>query len=61
MESKKPVEKRLYNIHEAAESLGMCERSIRNLVKRGLLKPKRILNKFLFSAAELNRFVAETV
>ncbi len=40
MDHKNAVEKRLYNIHEAAESLGMSEKSIRNLVTRGLLKPK---------------------
>ena len=55
----KTVLKRLYNIHEAAESLGVSTRSIRNLVGRGLLKPNRALHKFLFPAAELDRFVAE--
>jgi len=59
VDNNKVVEKRLYNIHEAATSLGISERSIRNLVKRGLLKPKLILHKFLFSASELNRFVAD--
>ena len=54
------VVRRLYNIHEAAQSLGMSTRSVRNLVERGVLKPKRTLNKFLFTPAELDRFVAES-
>lgn len=59
MASETAVVKRLYDIKEAAESLGMCTKSVRNLVQRGLLKPNRTLHKFLFSAAELDRFVAE--
>jgi len=51
------VTKRLYDINEAAETLGMSKSSIRKLVKRGLLKPNRTLHKFLFPAAELDRFV----
>lgn len=52
------VEKRLYTAKEAAESLGICDKSVRGLVKRGLLKPiKRAFHKFLFTPAELDRFV----
>ena len=59
MTEKSGVVKRLYNIHEAAESLGLSTRSIRELVDRKLLKPHRVLRKFLFPAAELDRFVAD--
>lgn len=59
MNDKKAVVKRLYDIHEAAETLSVSSDSIRKLVKRGLLKPNRSLHKFLFSAAELDRFCAD--
>lgn len=54
------IVKRLYTIKEAAESLGCSVHSIRRLVGRGLLKPNRALGKFLFSAAELDRFASES-
>lgn len=53
------VVRRLYDIKEAAESLGMGVHSVRRLVDRGLLKPNRTLGKLLFPVAELDRFVAE--
>jgi excisionase family DNA binding protein len=54
------VEKRLYTTIEAAESLGVCDKTVRDFVKRGLLKPiKRVIRTLLFSAAELDRFVSE--
>jgi hypothetical protein len=59
MMDKTVVAKRLYDIHEAADSLSMSTRSIRKLVERGLLKPNRTLHKFLFPTAELDRFVSE--
>jgi hypothetical protein len=54
------VVKRLYDLKEVAESLSMCTKSVRELVKRGELKPiKRVFYKLLFSAAELDRFVTD--
>ncbi len=55
----KSVVKRLYDIHEAAESLSVSTMSIRRLVGRGLLKPNRALGKLLFPATELDRFAAQ--
>jgi hypothetical protein len=58
MKTAEGVEKRLYTLKEAAGSLGICTKSARGLVKRGLLKPiKRAFHKFLFTPAELDRFV----
>jgi DNA-binding transcriptional MerR regulator len=55
------IEKRLYTLKEAAESLGVCTKSVRGLVKRGLLKPiKRAFHKFLFTPAELDRFIRDS-
>jgi DNA-directed RNA polymerase specialized sigma24 family protein len=50
------VFKRLYDVKETAATLSISTKSVRNLVKRGLLKPNRSLGKLLFSAAELDKF-----
>jgi len=48
--------KRLHDVKETAAMLSISTKSVRNLVKRGLLKPNRSLGKLLFSAAELDKF-----
>ena len=50
--------KRLYDVKETASTLSISDKSVRNLVKRGLLKPNRALGKLLFSASELDRFAS---
>lgn len=49
-----------YSKREAAQMLGICEKSVERLVKRGLLKPSRALRTPIFSLKEVERFLAET-
>ena len=49
-----------YTLPEAAEVLGLSQRTIRRLVNRGLLHPSRASQRFIFSHKELTRFLEET-
>lgn len=49
-----------YTLHEAAEALGLSKRTIRRLVRRGLLRPSKAVQRFIFSRKELDRFLEET-
>lgn len=49
-----------YRLPEAANLIGLSPRTIRRLVKRGLLRPSRASQRFIFSHKELTRFLEET-
>ena len=51
-------EKRLYDVKEAAFSLSVSPKTIRRLVKRGLLRPNRAIRRLLFSVVELDKFAS---
>lgn len=55
-EKQKPL---LVSYREAAESLGLCERKIWQLVKDGELKAVRVGRSVRIPVAELERFVAD--
>jgi excisionase family DNA binding protein len=44
---------------QAARRLSVSEKTIRDLVQRGLLRPNRKTRHLLFPVAELDRFLAE--
>ncbi len=46
-----------FQIHEAADYLGMSTITVRRLVQRGLLKPNRKIRHLIFPVRELNRFL----
>jgi len=50
------VSKRLHDVKETAATLSISTKSVRNLVKRGLLRPNRAVRKLLFSPDELDKF-----
>ena len=50
-----------YSVAEAAQMLGVCERTIRRLVARGLLRPSRALRHLLIPKKEIERFLEETL
>jgi excisionase family DNA binding protein len=52
--------KQYYTIKEAADYLSISDKSVRRLVKRGLLRPSRALRKLLIPIAELEGFFART-
>jgi excisionase family DNA binding protein len=49
-----------YSVKETAQLLGICEKSVRRLVARGLLRPSRALRHLLITRKELNRFLEDT-
>jgi excisionase family DNA binding protein len=46
-----------FQIHEAADYLGVAEITVRRLVQRGLLKPNRKIRHWILPVKELNRFL----
>ncbi|PWU19839.1 MAG: hypothetical protein C5B50_05265 [Verrucomicrobia bacterium] len=50
-----------FNVKETAAMLGICEKSVRRLVARGLLRPSRALRHLLIPKNEIERFLKETV
>jgi len=49
-----------YSVQEAARLLGVCDKSIRRLILRGLLRPSRALRHILIPKDELERFLRDT-
>ena len=49
-----------YSIQETAQMLGVCDKSVRRLILRGLIRPSRALRHILIPKDELDRFLRET-
>jgi len=49
-----------YGIAETALMLGVCQKTVRRLICRGLLRPSRALRHLLISKKEIDRFLEET-
>ncbi len=49
-----------FSIQETAQMLGVCDKSVRRLILRGLLRPSRALRHLLIPKHELDRFLRET-
>jgi excisionase family DNA binding protein len=49
-----------YSVRETAGMLGVCEKTVRRLIDRGLLKPSRALRHHLIPKREIERFLEET-
>jgi len=49
-----------YTLGDAAQVTGLSKRTIRRLVQRGLLRPSRASQRFIFSRTEIERFLKET-
>jgi hypothetical protein len=52
-----PPDQQNYTLREAAGYLRLCEKSIRNLVKRGLLKGSRGTGKYVFTKKALDGYM----
>jgi hypothetical protein len=50
-----------FNVRETAQMLGICEKSVRRLILRGLLKPSRALRHLMIPKQEIERFLRETM
>lgn len=53
------AQRRAYRLSEAAQLIGISEKSVRRLISRGLLKPNRALRILLISSEELARFLRD--
>ncbi len=49
-----------YSVQEAAQMLGVCDKSVRRLILRGLIRPSRALRHILIPRDKLDRFLRET-
>ena len=49
-----------YSVQETARMLGVCDKSIRRLILRGLIRPSRALRHILIPKDELERFLRDT-
>jgi excisionase family DNA binding protein len=49
-----------YTLTEAAQVTGYSKRTIRRLVKRGLLHPSKASRRWIFSRASIEKFLTET-
>jgi len=49
-----------YSVQEAACMLGVCDKSVRRLILRGLIRPSRALRHILIPKDELDRFLRDT-
>jgi excisionase family DNA binding protein len=48
------------SIQETARVLGVCDKSIRRLILRGLIRPSRALRHLLIPKTEIDRFLRDT-
>ena len=55
-----PPQPGAFKFRPAATYLSISEPTLHRLVKRGLIKPSRALRHYIFSRAELDRFLRET-
>jgi excisionase family DNA binding protein len=49
-----------FSIKETAAMLGVCDKTVRRLISRGLLRPSRALRHLLISRQEIDRFLKDT-
>jgi excisionase family DNA binding protein len=50
-----------FSIRETAQMLGVCEKSVRRLIERGLLKTSRALRHHRVTKQEIERFLKDTM
>ena len=49
-----------FSVQETAQMLGVCDKSVRRLILRGLIRPSRALRHVLIPRDELERFLRDT-
>ena len=55
-----PLPRLAYSVRESAEMLGVCEKTIRRLISRGLICPNKALRHLLIPKKEIERFLEES-
>ena len=56
-----PPPRLAFSVAETAQMLGVCDKTIRRLVARGLLRRSRALRHLLIPRSEIERFLKETL
>ena len=59
--SRPPLPRLAYSVEETAQMLGVCTKSVRRLIARGLLRPSRALRHLLIPKAEIDKFLKDTL
>lgn len=54
------IQRRVVNIKEAAQMLGMSVISVRRLIQRGLIHPSRGIRYILIRVEEIERYLRDT-
>ena len=54
------AERLAFSIQETAAMLGICDKSVRRLILRGLIRPSRALRHLLIPRTEIERFLRDT-
>lgn len=49
-----------YSVQETAQMLGVCDKSVRRLIIRGLIRPSRALRHIRIPKDEIERFLRDT-
>ncbi|MHB1307815.1 MAG: helix-turn-helix domain-containing protein [Limisphaerales bacterium] len=49
-----------YSLQETAQMLGVCDKSVRRLILRGLIRPSRALRHLRIPKDEIDRFLRES-
>ena len=49
-----------YSLKETAAMLGICDKSVRRLIHRGLIRPSRALRHILIPKTEIECFLRDT-
>jgi excisionase family DNA binding protein len=60
-ESRNRLPRLAYSVRETAVILGVCEKTVRRLISRGLLKSSSALRHILIPKKEIERFLEDTV
>jgi excisionase family DNA binding protein len=53
----RPITRRAYKIHEAADALGVTPITIRRMIDRGLIRPCRALRHVLIPVDEIEKLL----
>ena len=50
-----------YSLRETAQMLGVCSKTVRQLIARGLIRPSRALRHLVIPKTEIEKFLKETL
>jgi excisionase family DNA binding protein len=60
-EARNDLPRLAYSVAEAAQMLGVCDKTVRRLISRGLLRSSRALRHLLIPKKEIEKFLENTL